>query len=150
MLLRRGAAHITAVDVGQGQLHASLAQDHRVLSLEGFDARKLTMGEFLSGQPTLIVCDASFIALEKLLREPLMLMDEGVELVGLFKPQFQVGRKAVGKGGVVTDLASVDRAQNIFEGWLTEQGWRLLGWTHSPIKGGDGNSESLFHAVKVT
>lgn len=147
VLLRAGADHVVAVDVGRGQFHASLAADPRVTSLEAQDARALT-SEMLGGAPSLLVCDASFIALEKLLSVPLSLASDRAEFVGLFKPQFQVGRDHVGKGGLVTDTQAADRAASDFADWMAMQGWPISAWTDSPIMGGDGNAERLFHAAK--
>ncbi len=147
VLLRRGVAHVLAVDVGTDQLHASLREDMRVSSLEGVDARTLSADQ-LSEAPSLIVCDASFIALEKLMERPLSLAAPNGEAILLFKPQFQVGRTKVGKGGIVTDQAAVNEAEQRFEDWLVGQGWTIRDRTDSPIKGGDGNAERLLHTVK--
>ena len=147
VLLRRGARHVTAVDVGRGQLHASLADHPRLTSLEAKDARHLMPAD-LPEPPSLIVCDASFIALEKLLEVPLSLAADQADLIALFKPQFQVGRKHVGRGGIVRDGEAVARAAQSLETWLTGQSWSVLGWTDSPILGGDGNAERLIHARK--
>jgi 23S rRNA (cytidine1920-2'-O)/16S rRNA (cytidine1409-2'-O)-methyltransferase len=147
VLLSKGARRVVAVDVGRGQLHAKLAGDPRVASLEGTDARKLTAA-LLGETPTLVTCDASFIGLAKLLGRPLSLAAAEAELVTLFKPQFEVGPAHVGKGGIVSDIAAADRAAAAFETWLGEQGWRVRGWTESPILGGDGNRERLLHAVR--
>ena len=97
----------------------------------------------LGEAPSLIVCDASFIAMEKLLTVPLSLAGEGAGLVTLFKPQFQVGREHIGKGGLVSNEAAVERAEAAFCDWLVEQGWRVKGRADSPIRGGDGNRERL-------
>lgn len=148
VLLLNGARHVTAVDVGRGQLHPRIAADPRVTNLEATDARSLTPDR-LSEAPTLLVCDASFISLEKLLEVPLSLAAPGADFVGLFKPQFQVGRDHVGKGGIVTDLGAADAAAERFEAWMKEKGWPIHAWTASPISGGDGNAERLFHAVKA-
>ncbi|KCZ57019.1 hypothetical protein HY29_07695 [Hyphomonas beringensis] len=148
VLLRRGAEHVVAVDVGREQFHASLAGDTRVTSLEAQDARTLTP-DMLGGPPTLLVCDASFISLEKLLEVPLSLAAREAEFVGLFKPQFQVGRENIGKGGLVTDIEAADQAAERFAEWMTEKGWPIRSWTASPISGGDGNAERLFHAVRA-
>lgn len=148
VLLRAGARHVVAVDVGRGQFHYSLAGDPRVTSLEAQDARTLT-ARLVGEAPTLLVCDASFIALEKLLAVPLSLADRAAEFVGLFKPQFQVGREHVGKGGLVTDREASDRAAEAFASWMAGQGWPIRAWTESPITGGDGNAERLFHAVRA-
>jgi 23S rRNA (cytidine1920-2'-O)/16S rRNA (cytidine1409-2'-O)-methyltransferase len=148
VLLRAGAAHVTAVDVGREQFHASLQGDPRVTSFEAQDARTLTT-EMLLQAPSLLVCDASFISLEKLLEVPLSLAAPDAEFVGLFKPQFQVGRENVGKGGIVTNLAEADAAAERFAVWMDQKGWPIRAWTASPISGGDGNAERLFHAVKT-
>jgi 23S rRNA (cytidine1920-2'-O)/16S rRNA (cytidine1409-2'-O)-methyltransferase len=148
VLLRAGAAHVTAVDVGREQFHASLQGDPRVTSFEAQDARSLT-DDMLPQAPSLLVCDASFISLEKLLDVPLSLAAPGAEFVGLFKPQFQVGRENVGKGGIVSNTAEADAAAARFEVWMNEKGWPIRAWTASPISGGDGNAERLFHAVKT-
>lgn len=148
VLLRRGAMHVVAVDVGRGQFHATLQGDPRVTSLEAQDARALT-ADMLGEAPGLLVCDASFIALEKLLDVPLALAASGADFVGLFKPQFQVGRAHVGKGGLVTDIAAADAAAEAFTDWMKEKGWPIHAWTASPISGGDGNAERLFHAIRA-
>ena len=148
VLLLSGAEHVVAVDVGRGQLHPRIAGDERVTNYEATDARKLT-AEMLPGPPELLVCDASFISLEKLLEVPLSLAAPEADFVGLFKPQFQVGRENVGKGGIVTDLAAADAAAERFAGWMKEKGWPIHAWTASPISGGDGNAERLFHAAKA-
>ena len=148
VLLRAGARHVVAVDVGRGQFHPSLAGDARVTSFEAQDARALTAG-MVGEAPSLLVCDASFISLEKLLAVPLSLAAGAAEFVGLFKPQFQVGRKHVGKGGLVTDIEVADRAASDFALWMEAQGWPIRAWTPSPVTGGDGNAERLFHAVRA-
>lgn len=148
VLLLGGAASVVAVDVGRGQLHEKIAGDARVTSLEATDARALT-ADMIGEAPSLIVCDASFISLEKLLEVPLSLAAPGAELVTLFKPQFQVGRENVGKGGLVSDTAAVERAEAAFCDWLAQMKWAVSAHTDSPIKGGDGNAERLIHAVKT-
>jgi len=148
VLLRAGAAHVTAVDVGHGQFHASLHDHPRVTSLEGTDARALSAAN-LPTAPSLLVCDASFIGLEKLLEVPLSLAAPAAEFVGLFKPQFQVGRANVGKGGLVTNVEATAQATDAFALWMKEKGWPIHAWTASPISGGDGNAERLFHAVRA-
>jgi len=148
VLLLNGASHVIAVDVGRGQLHPRIAGDARVTNYEATDARSLT-AEMLPEPPSLLVCDASFISLEKLLEVPMSLAAPGADFVGLFNPQFQVGRDHVGKGGIVTDIAVADAAAERFEAWMKEKGWPIHAWTASPISGGDGNAERLFHAVKT-
>lgn len=147
VLLANGAASVLAVDVGRDQLHPRLRADARVRSMEGTDARSLT-AESVSPASDLIVCDASFISLHKLLGPVLALAASQADLITLFKPQFEVGRENVGKGGIVTDKAATERAEQDFVDWLAEQGWEVMGRVDSPIKGGDGNAERLIHAVK--
>ncbi|MEM8920612.1 MAG: SAM-dependent methyltransferase, partial [Pseudomonadota bacterium] len=122
-----------------------LREDARVTSIESTDARRLTR-DLITDAPNLIVCDASFIGLEKLIGPALDLATEAADLVALFKPQFQVGPDHVGKGGLVTDDDVVNAAAARFEDWLSDKGWRIAGWTPSPILGGDGNKERLCHA----
>lgn len=149
VLLMRGAAIVAAVDVGRDQLHADLRRDSRVLSLEGCDARTLTL-ETLGGRaPEIVVCDASFIALEKVLPVPLMLAAPGARLVALFKPQFQVGRAHVGKGGIVSDERAVSAAHEKTRAFVKAAGFEITGEMESPITGGDGNREYLIGAVKT-
>lgn len=148
VLLSRGARKVVAVDVGQGQLHPKLKSDPRVVSLESTDARDLT-AHALGEPPSLIVCDASFIGLSKVLSRPLELAAAEAMLVGLFKPQFEVGPAHVGKGGIVSDEAAVTRAASAVETWLKGVGWPVDQWTPSPIAGGDGNAERLFYCTKL-
>ena len=147
VLLARGAASVVAVDVGRDQLHKRLRGHPKVTSLEGTDARTLTADQV--GEPSLLVCDASFISLHKLLSVPLSLAAPQAKLIALFKPQFEVGREHIGKGGIVSDAGATQRAEVAFVGWLAEQGWQVKGRADSPIKGGDGNAERLIYAVKA-
>lgn len=146
VLLQRGAAHVLAVDVGTGQLHPKIANDPRVTSLEQTDARDLTAKQ-VDGVG-LIVCDASFIALEKLLGPVLQHVGEIVpcDLVLLFKPQFQVGRKNIGKNGIVSSAEAAIEAEIQFKAWLASQGAIVIKTADSPIPGGDGNRERLIWA----
>lgn len=148
VLLSRGARQVVAVDVGRGQLHAKLRADKRVISLEGTDARDLTAA-MIGESPTLVVCDASFIGLAKVLGKALSLAAPQADLVALFKPQFEVGPAHVGKGGLVSDAAATDTAARVIEGWLRSEGWVVVAWTPSPIAGGDGNQERLVHARRA-
>lgn len=148
VLLSRGAAHVVAVDVGRDQLHEKLQANPSVSALEATDARALNAAQ-LGAPPQLIVCDASFISLHKLLSVPLSLAAPGATLVALFKPQFEVGRAHIGKGGVVSDPVATAHAEAAFTEWLNEQGWTVRGCTDSPIKGGDGNAERLICAVRA-
>lgn len=147
VLLSRGAAKVYAVDVGHGQLAWKLRQDERVVVLERTNARHLT-AEQVSEPVDLIVCDASFIGLAKVLERPLIFAAPGAWMVALIKPQFEVGRGRVGKGGVVRDPALHEEVCHAVSRWLEGQsGWRLLGVTDSPIKGPEGNREFLIGAV---
>ncbi|HXU59940.1 MAG TPA: TlyA family RNA methyltransferase, partial [Verrucomicrobiae bacterium] len=146
VLLARGAAKVYAVDVGRGQLAWKLRQDARVVLREGVNARHLTR-EQLPEAPSLIVCDASFIGLATVLATPLTLAAAKAELVALIKPQFEVGREGVGKGGIVRDPALREAACARVAAWLDEQpGWRVRGMVESPITGAEGNVEYLVAA----
>ncbi len=147
VLLARGAASVLAVDVGRDQFSQKLKGDPRVTSLEAKDARHLTP-EDLTAPPQIIVCDASFISLSKLLGTPLSLAAPGAYLITLFKPQFEVGRPYVGKGGIVTDKTAVARAEDTFCEWLEVQRWQAKDRIDSPIWGGDGNAERLLWATR--
>ena len=143
VLLSRAAAKIYAVDVGQGQLAWKLRQDPRVVVLERQNARNLTRRE-VPEAPSLVVCDASFIALATVLSAPLALAADNAELVALVKPQFEVGRDGVGKGGIVRDAVLRQAAVDRVAGWLAgEPGWRVVGVMQSPITGAEGNIEYL-------
>ncbi len=147
VLLEAGAAHVVAVDVGHGQLHPQIAADPRVRSLERQDARDLTPA-MIGFAPDVVVCDASFIGLAKVIDRPLELAAQGADLVALFKPQFEVGPQNVGKGGIVRDRAAADMAEAAFLAWLDGAGWEVCGRADSPITGKDGNAERLIRARK--
>lgn len=148
VLLANGAKSVVAVDVGRDQLHTRVRQDPRVTALEATDARALTR-ELVPEPPQLVVCDASFISLHKLLGVPLSLAAENAQLIALFKPQFEIGRENIGKGGIVSDASATARAEQAFVDWLAEQGWGVRARTDSPIKGGDGNAERLVYAIRT-
>jgi 23S rRNA (cytidine1920-2'-O)/16S rRNA (cytidine1409-2'-O)-methyltransferase len=148
VLLLRGAARVTAVDVGHGQLDWRLRNDPRVVVLERTNARHLTI-ELLPAAPSLIVCDASFIGLRTVLPAALNLALPGAELVALVKPQFEAGPEAVGKGGVVRDPAVHEAVCAMVRDWLEAiMGWQVLGLTASPVLGPKGNREFLIGAKK--
>lgn len=148
VLLERGAARVYAVDAGRGQLHERLKGEARLVSLEATDARALTP-ELIPEPPSLIVCDASFIGLSKVLERPLGLAAPQCELVALIKPQFEAGPGQTGKGGVVRDQAVIEKAVSDVRAWLHgRSGFTVLGVTASPITGGDGNREFLIAARK--
>ena len=145
--LARGAAQVYAVDVGRGQLHFRVAADPRVLNLEATDARNLTSRE-VPEPPGLIVADVSFISLAKALPAALSLAGPGTDLVALVKPQFEVGRERVGKGGIVTDPAARADALEGVKTFLAESGWTIRASVDSPITGADGNREVLLWASR--
>ncbi|HET9812559.1 MAG TPA: TlyA family RNA methyltransferase [Sphingomicrobium sp.] len=148
VLLSRGAAKVHAVDVGTNQLAWKLRQDPRVVVLEQTNARQLTAAQVL--EPIdIVVCDASFIGLAKVLEAPLKLARPGGKLVALVKPQFEAGRAEVGKGGVVRDPAVHERVCADAAAWVGSQGWAVLGITPSPITGPEGNVEFLLGAEKT-
>jgi 23S rRNA (cytidine1920-2'-O)/16S rRNA (cytidine1409-2'-O)-methyltransferase len=149
LLLERGAALVYAVDVGHGQLAPEIASDARVVALERLNARDLT-SEHVPEPPQIIVCDVSFIGLRLALPAALALAAPGAHLVALVKPQFEVGRANIGKGGVVRDEALQTQACDEIATWLRdEMGWRVLGVTPSPIEGADGNREFLIAARRA-
>ena len=145
VLLEEGAAHVTAIDVGHGQMKIA---DPRVTLIEGLNARDLST-EHLDRPIHLIVCDVSFISLKLALPAALELAEEGALLVALIKPQFEAGRDAIGKGGLVTDPEVHERVCAEITDFLRSQGWRVLGVTASPVEGGDGNREFLVSAGKL-
>ncbi|WP_026362771.1 TlyA family RNA methyltransferase [Methylopila sp. M107] len=141
-LLRRGAAHVTAVDVGHGQLHPTVARDARVKSLEGTDIRDLSPTD-LPQPPSVVVIDVSFAPLRVVLPASVALMAPGGTVVALVKPQFEVGKRDVGKGGVVKDEAARLRAVEDAQRLAAEIGLTDIEVAPSPISGGDGNVEYL-------
>ena len=146
VLLSRGAARVFAVDVGHGQLDWKLRNDPRVVVLEKTNARHLTRNE-VPDEIGAVVCDASFIGLETVLPAPLALAGPGAFAVALIKPQFEVGKGRVGKGGVVRDAALHEEVCQRIERWFASQpGWSVLGLVESPITGPDGNVEFLIGA----
>jgi 23S rRNA (cytidine1920-2'-O)/16S rRNA (cytidine1409-2'-O)-methyltransferase len=145
VLLSRGAAHVLAVDSGTNQLAWKLRQDPRVTVLEQTSARVLTP-DLITAPCTWVVCDASFISLRKVLETPLKLAEPDCQLVALIKPQFEVGRSEVGKGGVVRDPALHERVCSEVRDWLEGEGWQVEGIVPSPITGPEGNIEFLISA----
>jgi 23S rRNA (cytidine1920-2'-O)/16S rRNA (cytidine1409-2'-O)-methyltransferase len=145
-LLQRGAAKVYAVDVGTNQLAWKLRSDRRVVSLEKTNMREVTV--MLIPEPVeLVVCDASFIGLRTVLPAALALAAPGAHLVALIKPQFEVGKGRVGKGGIVREPALHEEVCATIADWLADQpGWRVLGVTESPITGAEGNREFLIAA----
>lgn len=148
VLLSRGAKRVYAVDVGHGQLHQRLRADPRVVSLEGVNARRLSR-EQIPEPIDLLVCDASFISLKPVLPAALEMVKPGGSLVALIKPQFELSAQAIGKGGVVRDVAQHALACETVTTWLAQQpGWRVGEVIESPITGPSGNREFLMQAAK--
>ena len=147
VLLSRGAAKVYAVDVGTNQLAWKLRSDPRVVVHEQTNARDLTH-EIITEAVDIVVCDASFIGLAKVLDAALDLARPGGKLVALVKPQFEAGREEVGKGGVVRDPEVHDRVCEQAAEWVGSKGWRVLGIEPSPITGPEGNVEFLLGAIK--
>jgi 23S rRNA (cytidine1920-2'-O)/16S rRNA (cytidine1409-2'-O)-methyltransferase len=147
VLVQRGAARVFAVDVGTNQLAWKLRQDPRVIVHEQTNARYLN-AEIVTEPVDLVVCDASFIALAKVLDTALDFAKPGGRLLALVKPQFEAGRDEVGKGGVVRDPAVHERVCEAAASWLRERGWSVVGVTRSPITGPEGNVEFLIGASK--
>jgi 23S rRNA (cytidine1920-2'-O)/16S rRNA (cytidine1409-2'-O)-methyltransferase len=145
VLLANGAAHVFAVDSGTNQLAWKLREDPRVTVLEKTSARLLTP-QLIDRPCRWVVCDASFISLSKVLAVPLALAARPTTLVALIKPQFEVGKGEVGKGGVVRDPALHERVCGEVRGWLEGEGWKVLGVERSPITGPEGNVEFLIAA----
>ncbi len=144
--LHAGAAKVYAVDVGHGQLAWSLRQDPRVVVLEKTNARHLTTAE-IPEPVDAVVCDASFIGLQTVLPAPMALAAPSAILVALIKPQFEVGKGQVGKGGVVRDPALHEDVCARIRDWLDGvPGWQVLGIAESPITGPEGNKEFLIAA----
>jgi 23S rRNA (cytidine1920-2'-O)/16S rRNA (cytidine1409-2'-O)-methyltransferase len=148
VLLDRGARRVHAVDVGHGQLIPRLRDDSRVVVYEHLNVRDLTPE--MIGEPVgLIVSDVSFISLKLALPAALACAGDGAVLVALVKPQFEVGRAKVGRGGIVRDERTRRDALEEISGWLEQSaGWQVCGATDSPISGTDGNQEYLIAARK--
>ena len=141
VLLTRHAARIYAIDVGQGQLHASLRGDPRVVSLEKQDARVLTRAQ-IAEPPSLIVCDVSFIGAAKALATPLSLATSPADLIALIKPQFEAGPH---KDAVLDEEAARATARSAIESLNGLERFQLISAIDSPIRGGDGNLERVAH-----
>jgi 23S rRNA (cytidine1920-2'-O)/16S rRNA (cytidine1409-2'-O)-methyltransferase len=146
VLMERGARRIYAVDVGHDQLSERLRGSDRVVSLEGVNGRDLDRG-MIPEAIELLVSDLSFVSVIKVIEPALELCGPGAEAVILIKPQFEVGRDRVGKGGIVTDEDAIAGAIEAVIAFMAERGWKLRTKVPSPIYGGDGNRETVavFH-----
>ena len=147
VLLSRGAARVYAIDVGTNQLAWKLRSDQRVIVHEQVNARHLT-AEHVPEPVDILVCDASFIGLAKVIETPLGFAGPGAAALLLIKPQFEAGRSEVGKGGVVRDPVVHQRVCAAAADWIGSQGWRVVGLTPSPITGPEGNVEFLLGAIR--
>ena len=147
-LLQHGAAKVYAVDVGYGQLAWKLRQDPRVMVVERTNIREMSPS-VISDRVDIAVIDVSFISLEKVIPAVDPLLGPGAVLVALIKPQFEVGRGTVGKGGIVRDESAREAAKDRVTAFVAEQGYEIRGVTPSPITGQDGNVEYLLVAVKT-
>lgn len=153
-LLQQGAAHVTGVDVGHGQLHPRLRDDPRVRVLEKVNARALRAQDLASADGdaeafSLIVGDLSFISLTLVLPALVPLLAPGGELLMLVKPQFELQPGQVGKGGIVRDAAFYPVVERRLREACASLGLRVECWLDSPIAGGDGNREFFIHAVRA-
>lgn len=147
VLLTKGTARVYAVDSGTNQLAWKLRQDDRVIVHEQTSARILT-AQHIPEPIDLIVCDASFISLAKVLERPLSFAASDARLIALIKPQFEAGRGEVGKGGVVRDPVIHARVCDMVAAWIAGEGWHVAGITPSPITGPEGNVEFLIAACR--
>jgi len=143
VLLRRGAARVYAVDVGRGLLHWRIRQDPRVVGIERVNAREMVE---VPEPVSLLVIDVSFIGLEKVL-PAMRRAAPGAEVIALFKPQFQVGRSEVGKGGIVRDQGAIDAALDRFRSWCLPNGYVVRAEAPSELPGADGNREIFVDLV---
>ena len=140
VLLERGASRVYAVDVGHGQLHPTIAADPRVVAHEGLNGRDLDR-EIVPEPIALLVCDVSFVSVLKVIDAPLALCGPRAEAIILVKPQFEVGRDKVGRGGLVSDAEAIAGAVAAVVAHMEARGWQHLVTVTSPITGGDGNGE---------
>jgi 23S rRNA (cytidine1920-2'-O)/16S rRNA (cytidine1409-2'-O)-methyltransferase len=149
VLLKRRAEHVISIDVGHGQIHPRIENHHRVTSIEGLNARYLTEEDLGNRPITFIVSDVSFISLKLALAPALEMAQPGAMAVLLVKPQFEAGRDAISKAGLLKEPETAPDVAAELERWLVEDmGWQSLGLIPSPIAGGDGNVEFLLGGKK--
>jgi len=149
VLLMRGAEHVVSVDVGHGQMHPRLLADPRVTNIEGLNARSMTQEDIDDRPVTFLVSDVSFISLKLALVPALEMAEAGAHCILLVKPQFEAGREAVSKAGLLKEPETAPAVAAELERWLVEEmGWESLGMIPSPITGGDGNQEFLLAGRK--
>ncbi|MBB4064394.1 TlyA family RNA methyltransferase [Gellertiella hungarica] len=149
VLLERGASHVVAIDVGHGQMHDRLRADPRVTCIEGLNARAMTREDIGGRAISFVVSDVSFISLKLALPPALALAEPGSLAVLLVKPQFEAGREAISKAGLLKQPETAPAIAADLEAWLIrDMGWKSLGLLPSPIAGGDGNHEFLLAGLK--
>lgn len=149
VLLERGAVHVSAIDVGHGQMHPKIAADPRVANMEGLNARNLEADDLDGTAIDFIVSDVSFISLKIALAPALALAAPGAACILLVKPQFEAGREAISKAGLLKEPETAPQVAESLRQWLDEDmGWDILGLIPSPIEGGDGNREFLLAGRK--
>ncbi|WP_338343511.1 TlyA family RNA methyltransferase [Fructobacillus evanidus] len=141
--LQNGAAHVYALDVGTNQLAWKLRIDDRVTVMENTNFRYAKLADFMEGQPTRATIDVSFISLSLILPTLKDIIAQGGEVAALIKPQFEAGREAVGKHGIIKDPAVHRQVLAATLPMMVENGFTVAGLTYSPIKGGQGNIEFL-------
>lgn len=149
ILLEADASHVYAIDVGHGQMDERLLDDPRLTNHEGINARELTLEHVNDHPPQFITCDVSFISLKLALPPALEIAADGAVGIFLIKPQFEVGKEGLGKGGIVRDEDLLQETANGLRDWLDSfDGWRITHFMPSPIHGGDGNQEFLMAGIK--
>lgn len=149
VLLERGAAHVTSVDVGHGQMHPNISGHPQVVNIEGLNARHMTAEDIGDVPVEFVVSDVSFISLKLALAPALDLAEPGATCVLLVKPQFEAGRDAISKAGLLKEPETAPDVAADLENWLVaDMGWTSLGLIPSPIEGGDGNREFLLAGRK--
>ncbi|MFK5978584.1 MAG: TlyA family RNA methyltransferase [Rhizobiaceae bacterium] len=149
VLLEHDAKHVFAVDVGHGQMDAALASDPRVTNLENLNARELSIDDLGGVVPEFLVCDVSFISLKLALPPALDIAASGAHGIFLVKPQFELGRDHIGRGGLVKDKDAAKECAQALSDWLDScPGWQCTHFLPSPIFGGDGNEEYLIAGTK--
>ncbi len=148
VLLERGAKKIYSVDVGYGQFHEKLLNNHKIVLKERTNARYLSRTD-IPEKIDILVCDVSFISLKKVLIEPIKLLSPNAQLVCLIKPQFEVGKSKIAKGGVVKEKSIRDECCKDIKFWFENYlGFKVSNLLESPIKGAKGNIEYLIHVNK--
>ncbi len=146
VLLHHGVQKIFAVDVGTHQLHRTVRHDPRIICMEQTDAR--TLSRTTISAVNVIVVDVSFISLTKILPTPLSLVIKGGQGIFLIKPQFEVGKAHIGKGGIVTNTAAIQHAIDQIKDFFITQHWAVQGVVACDTLGGDGTQEYMLHALK--